>query len=50
MRIPGRIESVLGGNEGGGEGFGALPLVPGPVVAADGVMVGDGAAGVDDGL
>src|SRR3954451_10933839 len=45
-----RIELGLGGAEGGGEGGGALAVVPGAVVAADGVVVGDGAARVDDRL
>ena len=47
---PRRIEGALRRNEGCGEGCGTLLLVPRSVVAADGVMVGDGAAGVDDGL
>ena len=45
-----RVELGLGGAEGGGEGGRALAVVPGAVVAADGVVVGDRAAGVDQRL
>ncbi len=42
-----RVELLLGGAQGRGEGVGPLAVVPGPVVAADGVVVGDRAAGID---
>lgn len=35
------VEGVLGGAQGQGEGLGALEVVAGAVVAADGVVVGD---------
>ena len=42
-----RIELALGGAQRGCEQLRPLPVVPGPMVAADGVMMGDGAAGFD---
>src|SRR5215203_7359310 len=50
VQHPGRIELGLGGAEGGGEWGRALAVVPGAVVAADGVVVGDRAASVDQRL
>src|SRR6202035_1159890 len=42
-----RIDGVLCGSELGGEERRALVVVPGAVVAADGVVMGDRAAGLD---
>ena len=50
LSIAGRVELGLGGAQGGGEGGRALAVVPGAVVAADGVVVGDRAAGLDQRL
>ena len=36
-----RIDGALGGAQGAGEQFGALMVIPGPVQAADGVVMGD---------
>ena len=47
---PGRVELGLGGAQGGGEGGRALAVVPGAVVAADRVVVGDRAAALDQRL
>src|SRR5438477_1686058 len=44
---PCRIERGFGGGQRGGERIRALAVVPGPVVAADGVVMGDGPAAVD---
>src|SRR6478672_12981412 len=41
------VQLGLGGAQGGSEGGRALAVVGGAVVAADGVVVGDRAAGVD---
>src|SRR5690242_5664879 len=41
-----RIELALGGAKRGGEQLRPLAVVPRPVVAADGMMMGDGAAGL----
>src|SRR5207249_2205143 len=45
-----RVERRLGGGECGGEARRTLPVVPGPVVAADGVVVRDRAAEPQDGV
>src|SRR5689334_2004926 len=45
-----RIELTLGGAKRGGEQLRPLAVVPRPVVAADGMMMGDGAAGFDQGV
>ena len=50
LRIAGRVELGLGGAQGGGEGGRALAVVPGAVVAADRVVVGDRAAALDQRL
>src|SRR5215469_370863 len=42
------VEGLLGGFERRAEERGALAIVPGAVVAADGVVMGDGAARGDD--
>lgn len=42
------VDRDLGAAERGGEDVGALFVVPGSVVASDGVVVGDGSAGRDD--
>ena len=42
---PGRVHCRLGRAERRRERLGALAVIPGPVVAADRVVVGDGAAG-----
>ena len=47
---PGRVDRVLGRPQRRGERLGALAVVPGPVVAADGVVVGDRPARGDDRL
>ena len=47
---PGRVELGLGGAQGGGERGRALAVIPGPVIAADRVVVGDRAAAVDQRL
>ena len=44
------VELGLGGAQGGGEGCRALAVVPGAVIAADGVVMGDRAAGLDQRL
>src|ERR1700761_7552575 len=46
----GGIELGLGGAQGGGEGGRALAVVPGAVIAADRMMVGDRAAALDQRL
>ncbi len=46
----GGVEFALGGAQGAGEGVGALAVVAGAVVAADGVMVRDRAAELVDGV
>src|SRR5438552_11346405 len=38
------MEFALSGPQGGVEKVGPLPIVPGPVIAADGMMMRDGAA------
>src|SRR5689334_9165081 len=43
-----RVECALRGAERRGEAFGTLLVVPGTMVATDGVVVGDGAAVRDD--
>jgi hypothetical protein len=45
---PRRVERALGGAVGAHEEAGALLVVPGAVVAADGVVMGDRAAQADD--
>src|SRR4029453_2890286 len=47
---PGRVDGGLGGGQGEPERARSLALVPGPVLAADRVVVGDGAAGGQHGL
>src|SRR4051812_37366888 len=47
---PGWIQRALGAAQRGREGIGALAVVPGPVVATDGMVVRDRAAGARDGL
>ena len=42
-----RVDGVLGGAQGGGEQLGALAVVLRAVHPADGVVVGDRAAGVE---
>jgi len=44
------VETSLGRGQGVGKASGALAVIPGPVVAADGVVMGDGAAGSMQGL
>src|ERR1700674_2236676 len=45
---PLRIDRLLGGPQCRGEQLRALPVVPGPMIAPDRVVVGDGAALRDD--
>src|SRR5581483_7200080 len=45
-----RVELALGGPQRTGEQLRALAVVPGPMVAAYGMMMGDGAAGRDQGV
>jgi hypothetical protein len=45
-----RVELRLGGTQRPGEGLGALAVVAGPVISADGVVVGDGAPSGQDGI
>src|SRR5665213_3968354 len=45
VQDPGRVEGRLGGPQRGGEHVGSLRVVPGSVVATDGVVMGDGAPG-----
>ena len=41
---PGGIQRALGGPQRDRERLRPLPVIPGPVVATDGVVMGDGAA------
>ncbi len=45
-----RIDGSLGPAQSGSEGLRPLAVIPRPVIAPDGVMVSDGATGVDDGI
>ena len=47
---PSRVDGGLGGGQGQPERLRSLALVPGPVLAADPVVVGDGTPGGQHGL